>query len=443
MACSFPARTLEPATLTLPATRTRRCLLHPGQPPPAVPRCCIKPACATSISSMARGVTRSQGSNYGSLVHPHFLLLLYPPLARASKTPIPMSPPILSISQRAIIDLHSSTRPSSRPLAGSFHMLALPRCRSPGLGSCQHLPPFVALFRGCSLYLLLFVQRLGRKNIKACSNTPSTFPSRLADAVTSVQAPIVESSPSRTSRATTPCVVRLPHHRCSVAAWPWRRPVMFRFRMHTLPPASASCEALRRETRDPKRVSWAVVTVDAALADNTTPRQPTGDLTMSSGRRGDGAGAGVQHVCFVVRSNVHSTWGAGLSVSRILDPSTMASTVEHGSGQQTRGPNPSLPTSMPRAVWTQKNSTECQGLLQVTESGFWPPPRLPPKPRLALTTDYRIHLDASRRRSNRFGLDNTTLNMSSPPDWLDELLPVCRVQQEMSQGGTIRRFRWC
>lgn len=79
------------------------------------------------------------------------------------------------------------------------------------------------------------------------------------------------------------------------------------FRMHTLPPASASCEALRRETRDPKRVSWAVVTVDAALADNTTPRQPTGDLTMSSGRRGDGAGAGVQHVCFVVRSNVLCT----------------------------------------------------------------------------------------------------------------------------------------
>lgn len=56
------------------------------------------------------------------------------------------------------------------------------------------------------------------------------------------------------------------------------------FRMHALPPASASCEALRRETRDPKRVSWAVVTVDAALADNTTPRQPTGDLTMSPGR---------------------------------------------------------------------------------------------------------------------------------------------------------------
>lgn len=393
---------------------------------------------------MARGVTRSQGSNYGSLVHPHFLLLLYPPLARASKTPIPMSPPILSISQRAIIDLHSSTRPSSRPFAGSFHMLALPRCRSPGLGSCQHLPPFVALFRGCSLYLLLFVQRLGRKKIKACSNTPSTFPSRLADAVASVQAPIVEPSPSRTSRATTPCVVRLPHHRCSVTAWPWRRPVMFRFRMHTLPPASASCEALRRETRDPKRVSWAVVTVDAALADNTTPRQPTGDLTMSSGRRGGwGRGGGPTRV--LCRA-IECTQYLGCWAVCLKDPGSLHHGL-HGGAWQWAANQGAKPFTPHFDASSGLDAKEQHRVPRAAPSHrIWilaPPPRLPPKPRLALTTDYRIHLDASRRRSNRFGLDNTTLNMSSPPDWLDELLPVCRVQQEMSQGGTIRRFRWC
>lgn len=93
----------------------------------------------------------------------------------------------------------------------------------------------------------------GEKNIKACSNTPSTFPSRLADAVASVQAPIVEPSPSRTSRATTPCVVRLPHHRCSVTAWPWRRPVMFRFRMHTLPPAFRELRGSAARNPGPKK----------------------------------------------------------------------------------------------------------------------------------------------------------------------------------------------
>lgn len=89
----------------------------------------------------------------------------------------------------------------------------------------------------------------------------------------------------------------------------------------------------------------------------------------------------------------------------------MASTVEHGSGQQTRGPNPSLPTSIrhlerfgrKRTVESAKGCPKSPNL----DSG---PPRLPPKPRLALTADYRIHLDASRRRSNRFGLDNTMLN---------------------------------
>lgn len=149
--------------------------------------------------------------------------------------------------------------------------------------------------------------------------------------------------------------------------------------MHTLPPASASCEALRRETRDPKRVSWAVVTVDAALADNTTPRQPTGDLTMSSGRRGDGARAGVQHVCFC-RAIECTTIPFYLGCLR--DPGSLHHGLHGGAWQwaANQGAEPFTPhlDTVPRAVWTQKNSRECQGLPQVTESGFWPPPASPP-----------------------------------------------------------------
>ncbi|KAK1831374.1 hypothetical protein QBC39DRAFT_382495 [Podospora conica] len=81
----------------------------------------------------------------------------------------------------------------------------------------------------------------------------------------------------------------------------------------------------------------------------------------------------------------------------------MAFSVEHGSGQQTRGP---FTTDHER--FTQKNSRERQELLQLAEYGPPPHPRHP-QPRLALTTDYRIHLDASRWRSNRFELDNITL----------------------------------
>lgn len=194
---------------------------------------------------MARGVTRSQGSNYGSLVHPHFLLLLYPPLARASKTPISMSPPILSISQRAIIDLHSSTRPSSGPPWRACKLFSHASASALPLAGPWKLPassPCVALFRGCSLYLFLFVGRFGRKEIRPRPNTPdsrtplATFIAGWLMQVASVQAPIVEPSPSRTARATTSCVVRLPRHRCSVTARPWRRPVMFRF-SHAYPPS--------------------------------------------------------------------------------------------------------------------------------------------------------------------------------------------------------------
>lgn len=88
----------------------------------------------------------------------------------------------------------------------------------------------------------LFVRRLGRKEIRPRPNTPdsrtplATFIAGWRMQVASVQAPIVEPSPSRTARATSSCVARLPRHRCSVTARPWRRPVMFRF-SHAYPPS--------------------------------------------------------------------------------------------------------------------------------------------------------------------------------------------------------------
>lgn len=137
-------------------------------------------------------------------------------------------PPVLLRAPLGACKLFSHASASALPLAGPWKLPA----SSPG----------VALFRGCSLYLLLFVRRLGRKEIRSRPNTPdsrtplATFIAGWLMQVASVQAPIVEPSPSRTARATMSCVVRLPRHRCSVTARPWRRPVMFRF-SHAYPPS--------------------------------------------------------------------------------------------------------------------------------------------------------------------------------------------------------------
>ena len=189
---------------------------------------------------------------------------------------------------------------SALPLTGPWKLPTYSPCVAlPEAGRCKYGPISSPAF---------FVRpKVGTKRIRIVpTRLAIPFPSQVGWCSGLRTSANRRTNPLRPHTQPLPASLDCPH-RCSVTAWPWRRPAMFRFRMYRLPPASASCEALRRETRDPKRFFWAVVTVDAALADNTTPRQPTGYLTMPSGGRGHGAGAGVQHVCFVVRSNERST----------------------------------------------------------------------------------------------------------------------------------------
>ena len=124
-------------------------------------------------------------------------------------------------------------------------------------------------------------------------------------------------------------------------------------------------------------------------------------------------------------------------VGCLRDPSTA---VEHGNGkQQARGAKP-FTTNLTTNGLDAKEQ-ECRAVPQVTESACWIMGIPQPQP-VALTTDFRILMPAGDDQTASH-LTTPPLTSSSPRGLLDELLPASRVPQEMSQGGTIRRFRWC
>lgn len=174
MACSFPAPTLEPAT-ALPATRTL--------PPAPRPASCRGPAVLHQTGMRDLDFLDGKGSDEISGLQ----LWQSRPSALSAFALSAVGPcqqnPNLNVTSHPLHLAGCHHRPSffHPPFFGPpLGLQALFTCfrfrvaaRWPWkLPTCS---PCVALFRGCSLYLRLFVRRLGRKKIKACSNTPSHF----------------------------------------------------------------------------------------------------------------------------------------------------------------------------------------------------------------------------------------------------------------------------